>query len=159
LFLDEIGEMPIALQVKLLRALQEKVVTKVGDTHPEPVNIRVLAATNKRLEEEIKSGGFREDLYYRLNVVHIQLPPLRERGEDIMMIARYLLKRATEEYDSKVKGFSPQCAMLIKKYAWPGNIRQMENRIKKAVVMSDRVQLAPDDLELSDEDLEPVVPL
>lgn len=159
LFLDEIGEMSVALQVKLLRAIQEKVVTKVGDTRPEPVDIRVIAATHKHLEQEIAKGGFREDLYYRLNVVGIHLPPLRERDEDLMIIARYLLKRYGEEYNSKVRGFSPLCVMLMKKYAWPGNIRQLENRIKKAVIMAERIQLAPEDLELSDADLEPVMPL
>ncbi len=159
LFLDEIGEMPVSLQVKLLRALQEKVVTKVGDTKPEAVDIRIVAATNKHLEDEIKRGGFREDLYYRLNVVGIHLPPLRDRGEDLMLIARYFLRRYTEEYTSKVKGFSPQSVMLMKKYHWPGNIRQLENRIKKAVIMAERVQLAPEDMELSDADLAPVVPL
>src|SRR5262249_6729713 len=116
-------------------------------------------ATHRNLEEEIKKARFREDLYYRLNVVGIHLPALRDRGEDLMLIARYLLKRFTEEYNSKVKGFSPQCVMMMKKYHWPGNIRQLENRIKKSVIMSERVQLAPDDLELSDSDLEPVVPL
>jgi transcriptional regulator with GAF, ATPase, and Fis domain len=159
LFLDEIGEMPVPLQVKLLRALQEKIVTKVGETKPEVVDIRVVAATNKVLEEEIKKGRFREDLYYRLNVVGTHLPALRDRGEDLMLIARYLLKRFGEEYNSKVKGFSPQCVMMMKKYAWPGNIRQLENRIKKAVIMAERVQLAPEDLELSDADLEPIMPL
>lgn len=159
LFLDEIGEMPLQLQVKLLRALQEKVVTKVGDTKPETVDIRVIAATHRHLEKEIQTGRFREDLYYRLNVVGIHLPGLRDRGEDLMLIARYLLKRYCEEYNSKVKGFSPQCVMLMKKFAWPGNIRQLENRIKKAVIMAERIQLAPEDLELSDADLEPIVPL
>jgi transcriptional regulator with GAF, ATPase, and Fis domain len=159
LFLDEIGEMPVPLQVKLLRALQEKVVTKVGGTKPEPVDIRVVSATHRNLDEEIKEGRFREDLFYRLNVVAIHLPRLSERGDDLMLIARYLLKRFSEEYDSKVKGFSPQAVMLMKKYAWPGNIRQLENRIKKAVIMTDRVQLTPEDLELSEADLKPVVPL
>ncbi len=159
LFLDEIGEMPVSLQVKLLRALQEKVVTKVGDTKPEQVDIRIVAATNKNLDEEIKRGGFREDLYYRLNVVGIHLPALRDRGEDLMLIGRYFLRRYTDEYGSKVKGFSPQAVMLMKKYHWPGNIRQLENRIKKAVIMAERVQLAPEDMELSDSDLAPVVPL
>ncbi|MBI5509239.1 MAG: sigma 54-interacting transcriptional regulator [Deltaproteobacteria bacterium] len=159
LFLDEIGEMPVALQVKLLRALQEKVVTKVGGTKPEPVDIRVLAATHKDLDAEIKRGTFREDLFYRLNVVSLHLPGLKDRGEDLMVIARYLLKRYTEEFTSKVKGFSPQCVMLMKRYDWPGNIRQLENRIKKAVIMADRVQLGPEDMELSESDLKPVVPL
>ena len=159
LFLDEIGEMPVALQVKILRALQERVVTKVGGTKPEPVDIRVVAATHKTLEDEIKKGTFREDLYYRLNVVSINLPGLRERGEDLMLISRFLMKRYCEEYHSKVKGFSPQCVMLMKRFDWPGNIRQLENRIKKAVIMSERVQLAPEDMELSEDDLKPVVPL
>lgn len=159
LFLDEIGEMPVALQVKLLRALQEKVVTKVGETKSESVDIRVVAATNKDLENEIKTGNFREDLFYRLNVLGIELPPLRDRGEDVMLIARYLLKRYVEEYDAKVSGFSPQAVMLIKRFEWPGNIRQLENRLKKAVIMTDRVQLSPEDMGLSDADLAPVVPL
>jgi transcriptional regulator with GAF, ATPase, and Fis domain len=159
LFLDEIGEMPVSLQVKLLRALQDKTVTKVGDTKQEQVDIRIVAATNKNLDEEIKRGAFREDLFYRLNVVGIHLPALRDRGEDLMLIARYFLKRYTDEYSSKVKGFSPQSVMLMKKYHWPGNIRQLENRIKKAVIMAERVQLAPEDMELSDAALAPVVPL
>src|SRR5690606_36039588 len=92
LFLDEIGELPLQLQVKLLRALQEKVVMKVGDTKAESVDIRVVAATNRDLEEEIKQGAFREDLFYRLNVVNLHLPPLRERGDDVIVIAKYLLQ-------------------------------------------------------------------
>ena len=159
LFLDEIGELPTALQVKLLRALQEKVVCKVGESKSEPVDIRVVAATHRALEREIRDGNFREDLYYRLNVVGLHLPPLRERGEDLMLIARYLLKRYAEHYNTKVRGFSPQCAMLMKKYHWPGNIRQVENRIKKAIIMAERAQLTPEDMELSDQDLEPVMPL
>lgn len=159
LFLDEIGELPLSLQVKLLRALQEKTVTKVGDTKPEEVDIRVLAATNKDLARAIREGAFREDLYYRLNVVGIHLPPLRERDEDLMLMARYFLKRYTAEYASKARDFSPQCVAVMKKYGWPGNIRQLENRIKKAVIMADHVQLGAEDLEISDADLEPVVPL
>lgn len=159
LFLDEIGEMATALQVKLLRALQEKVVMKVGGTKSEQIDIRVVAATNRNLEEEIAQSRFREDLFYRLNVVGIHLPPLAERSDDLILIARFLLKRYTEEYDSKVRGFSPQAVLLMKRYRWPGNIRQLENRIKKAVIMADRVQLSPDDLELSDAELEPIKPL
>lgn len=159
LFLDEIGEMATALQVKLLRALQEKVVMKVGGTKSEQIDIRVVAATNRNLEEEIEQSRFREDLFYRLNVVGIHLPPLAERSDDLILIARFLLKRYTEEYGSKVRGFSPQAVLLMKRYRWPGNIRQLENRIKKAVIMADRVQLSPEDLELSDSELEPIKPL
>lgn len=159
LFLDEIGEMPMSLQVKLLRALQDKIVTKVGDSKAEAVDIRIIAATNKNVENEVKRGSFREDLYYRLNVVGIHLPPLRERGDDLMLIARYLLKRYSDDYHSKVRGFSPQCALLMKKFAWPGNIRQLENRLKKGVIMSEHLLLTPDDLGLSDAELAPVMPL
>ena len=159
LFLDEIGELPVALQVKLLRALQEKSVVRVGDTRPEPVDIRVLAATNKDLDHEIKRGCFREDLYYRLNVVNIHLPPLRERGEDIMVIAKYLLSKFSEEFNAKVRGFSPNAAIGIKKYDWPGNIRQLENHIKKAVVLGDKSLLSPEDLDLTADQLPPILPL
>jgi transcriptional regulator with PAS, ATPase and Fis domain len=159
LFLDEIGEMPLNLQVKLLRAIQEKVVIKVGDTRPEPVDIRILAATNRDLEEEIKGERFREDLFYRLNVVNIHLPPLRDRGEDVLVIARYLLSRYAKEYDSKVKGFSPNASVAIRKHNWPGNIREMENRIKKAIVLADTTMIGPDDLGLTADVLPEILPL
>src|SRR3954451_19227369 len=107
IFLDEIGEMPLNLQVKLLRVLQEKVVVRVGENRPEPVDIRILTATNRTLEDEIKHNRFREDLYYRLNVVNIHCPPLRDRGEDVMVIAKYLLHRYSQEFGGMVKGLSP----------------------------------------------------
>lgn len=159
LFLDEVGELPVNLQVKLLRALQEKVVTKVGDTRAETLDIRVVAATNRVLEEEIKAGRFREDLYYRLNVVGLHLPPLRERGEDIEVLARHLLTRFAKEFGSHVKGFAPAALGAIRRYPWPGNIRQLENRLKKAVVLAEGPMVSPDDLDLRPENLEPVLPL
>ena len=159
LFLDEIGEMPLALQVKLLRALQERVVTRVGDTNAEPVDIRVLAATNRDLELEIKTGRFREDLYYRLNVVQIHLPPLRDRGDDIVVLARYMVGRYAPEYGNQVRGLTPQAVAAIKRHHWPGNIREMENRIKKAVVLADKALLGPEDLNLASDDLPPILPL
>jgi transcriptional regulator with GAF, ATPase, and Fis domain len=159
LFLDEIGEMPLALQVKLLRALQERVVFRVGDNRPEPVDIRVLAATNRDLDKEIKAGRFREDLYYRLNVVQVHLPPLRERGDDVTVLARYLLGRYTDEFRSPVKGFSPDAAVALKRYPWPGNIRQLENALKKAVVLADKALLGVDDLGLPVETLPEILPL
>lgn len=155
LFLDEIGELPLALQVKLLRALQEREVSKVGDTKRDKVDIRVIAATHRKLETEIREKRFREDLYYRLNVVHLALPPLRERGEDVVLIARYLLNKYAEEYKRDIKGFTPNAIIAIRKYAWPGNIRQLENRIKKAIVMCDNTLLGPEDLELTPDTLEP----
>ncbi|MCA9606687.1 MAG: sigma 54-interacting transcriptional regulator, partial [Myxococcales bacterium] len=156
LFLDEIGEMPVALQVKLLRALQEKVVVKIGDTKPEPVDIRVVAATNRDLEEEIQKGTFREDLFYRLNVVNLHLPPLRERGDDVVLLAKYLLQKYSEEFGSKVKGFTPNALIALKKYDWPGNVRQLENRIKKAIVLCDKTLVGPEDLDLFPEALAPI---
>jgi len=159
LFLDEIGEMPLNLQVKILRAIQEKIVVRVGDTRPESVDIRILAATNRDLEEEIRHQRFREDLYYRLNVVNLHLPPLRERGDDIPVIARYLLSRYSKEYDTRVKGFSPNAAVAIKKYDWPGNIRELENRLKKAIVLAEGNLLGPEDLGLSGDNLPSILPL
>jgi transcriptional regulator with GAF, ATPase, and Fis domain len=148
LFLDEIGELPLNLQVKLLRALQERVVFRVGDSKPEKVDIRIVAATNRNLEEEIRVGGFREDLYYRLNVVNLWLPPLRDRGDDVLIIAKALLSKYADELKSNVRGFSPAALASVKKYAWPGNIRQLENRIKKALVLCDKTLLGPEDLDL-----------
>ena len=159
LFLDEIGEMPAALQVKLLRALQEHAVTRVGENKAEPVDIRVVAATNKDLDEEMKGGRFREDLYYRVNVVQLHLPPLHDRGEDAVTLAKWFLGRAARELGSKVKGFSPQALVAIKRFRWPGNIRQLENRIKKAVVLAEKPLISPDDLELRPEQLEPILAL
>jgi DNA-binding NtrC family response regulator len=159
LFLDEVGDMPAALQVKLLRALQERAVTKVGDTRAEPVDIRVIAATNKVLEDEIKKGAFREDLYYRLNVVSIPLPPLRDRGDDVVVIGRWFLQKYAKEFGSRVRGFTPSALVAMRKYAWPGNIRELENRLKKAVVLADRALVSAEDLDLRPEILEPVLPL
>jgi len=159
LFLDEIGEMPLALQVKILRALQEKVVVRVGDTHSETIDIRILAATNRDLDVEIKAGRFREDLYYRLNVVHLHLPPLRDRGDDIAVLARYMVGRYAPEYGSAVRGLTPNAIAAIKRHRWPGNIRELENRIKKAVVLADKALLGPEDLDLSPDDLPSILPL
>jgi transcriptional regulator with GAF, ATPase, and Fis domain len=159
LFLDEIGELPLNLQVKLLRALQERVVFRVGESKPEKIDIRVVAATNRVLEEEIRAGRFREDLYYRLNVVNLFLPPLRERGDDMLIIARALLSKHAEELGSHVQGLTPQALAAIKKSPWPGNIRQLENRIKKALVLCDKTLLTPEDLDLGKEIENLILPL
>ncbi len=159
LFLDEIGELPLNLQVKLLRALQERVVFRVGESKPEKIDIRVVAATNRVLEEEIRAGRFREDLYYRLNVVNLFLPPLRERGDDVLIIARALLSKHAEELGSHVQGLTPQALAAIKKSPWPGNIRQLENRIKKALVLCDKTLLTPEDLDLGKEIENLILPL
>ncbi|MBN2344266.1 MAG: sigma 54-interacting transcriptional regulator [Deltaproteobacteria bacterium] len=159
IFLDEIGEMPLSLQVKLLRVLQEHQVMKVGATKTETLNIRVVAATNRDLEAEIQRGNFREDLYYRLNVIHIDLPPLRDRGDDVMLLSKYLLKKYCEEFTSKVKGFTPGAMAAIKKHHWPGNVRELENRLKKAIILCDSNMLGQADLDLTEDTLPSVMPL
>lgn len=159
LFLDEVGELTPALQVKLLRAIQERIVMRVGDSKPEKCDIRIVAATNRNLDEMIKTGEFREDLYYRLNVVNLWLPPLRDRGDDVFIIAKALLSKYADEMNSSVRGYAPQALQAIKKYNWPGNIRQLENRIKKALVLCDQSLLGPEDLDLGPEAQEAIVPL
>lgn len=159
LFLDEIGEMPMNLQVKLLRVLQERVIERVGELNPRHVDIRVVSATNKNLEEEIRDGRFREDLFYRLNEVTINLPPLRERGEDIHELARFFLARYAEQYGSKTRGFTNECVVAMLHYYWPGNVRQLENRVKKAVIMSDRALVNEEDLGIATGSRRKVLPL
>lgn len=159
LFLDEIGEMPVELQVKILRALQDRAVIRVGDTRPEACDIRILAATNRQLEQEIANGRFREDLYYRLNVVNLDLPPLRSRDDDVLVIARYLLARYAREYGSPVKGLSANATVAMRKYHWPGNIRELENRLKKAIVLCEAAVIGPDDLGLTSDDLPAILTL
>ncbi len=156
LFLDEVGELPLGMQVKLLRALQERVVLKVGDTKPERVDIRVVAATNRDLEAEMRASNFREDLFYRLNVINVHLPPLRGRGDDILVLAKYLLHKYAEELGGKVKGFTPNALIAIRKYDWPGNVRQLENRIKKAIVMCDKTLIGVEDLDMLPEAQAPI---
>ncbi len=159
LFLDEIGELPLNLQVKLLRALQERVVMRVGSSKPEKVDIRIVAATNRDLEQMVREGTFREDLYYRLNVVNLWLPPLRDRGDDVLIIAKTLLSKYAEELTSPVRGFSPAAIAAVKKYHWPGNIRQLQNRIKKALVLCDNKLLGAEDLDLGDAAEMAIMPL
>jgi transcriptional regulator with GAF, ATPase, and Fis domain len=159
LFLDEIGDMPLNLQVKLLRALQEKVVIKVGSNKLEEVDVRIICATNQNLEELIKAKKFRSDLYYRINVVRFYLPPLRDRSEDIMLIAKYFLNKFKKEYNSNVEGFSINAIKAINTYRWPGNIRELENRIKKAVILARHPLIEKEDLELPDEEETPILPL
>ncbi len=159
LFLDEIGDMPMELQVKLLRALEDGKIVPVGDTRPEVVDIRIIAASNKPLVKAIKDNEFREDLYYRLNVITVTLPPLREREGDVTLIAKYFLNRYANEYGRKIRGFSQKALDMIVRHQWPGNVRELENRIKKAVIMADKNLVEPEDLDLNADELEPIVPL
>lgn len=150
LFLDEIGELPGSLQVKLLRFLQEKVLQRVGGREDIAVDARIISATNIDISKAIAEGSFREDLYYRIAVISINLPPLRERGDDIMLLANLFLKRSSEEFNKKVKGFSSVSTNLLKTYKWPGNVRELENRVQRAVIMSDSLLLEPGDLGFSE---------
>ncbi len=159
LFLDEISEMPMNLQVKLLRVLQERMIERVGELRPRPINIRVVAATNRDIDVEIKEGRFREDLFYRLNEVNVNLPPLRERSDDILLLARFFLNKYAEQYGSKTRGYTNACIKAMKGYFWPGNVRQLENRVKRAVIMSDRALLNAEDLGIRDRDRREIKPL
>jgi two-component system, NtrC family, response regulator len=148
LFLDEIGEISPALQVKLLRVLQERNIERVGGRVEIPVDTRVLAATNMDLQLAMKEGRFREDLYYRLNTVTITVPPLRERGADILMLSKSLLLRYMEEAKKKISGFTREALLSLEQYHWPGNIRELENRIRRAVTLTDNQRITPEDLDL-----------
>jgi len=135
LFLDEVGELPMSLQVKLLRVLQERMIERLGGAEPISIDVRVIAATNKRLEEEIREKRFREDLYYRLNVVPLQIPPLRARRGDVKTLAEHFLKKYTRQMQKKIDVFSERAVKLLQDYSWPGNIRELENAIERAVVL------------------------
>lgn len=141
LFLDEIGDVTAAMQVKLLRALQEKKFTPVGSNREVEVNVRIVAATNRNLEEMIKKGEFREDLFYRLNVLPIQLPPLRERKNDIEVLAQYFVEKFNQEYGKQISGLAPDAMEIVKGHSWPGNIRELENVIEHAFVLETSKQL------------------
>jgi two-component system response regulator HydG len=136
LFLDEVGEMPPSVQVKLLRVLQDGVVERLGGTQPVQVDVRIVAATNKDLAQEVKAGRFREDLFYRLNVVAIRLPPLRERRQDVPLLASAFLRRLAEKHGKAIDGFTPGAVASLEAYGWPGNVRELEHAVERAVVLS-----------------------
>jgi len=146
IFLDEIGELTPPLQVKLLRVLQEREFERVGGTVTIKVDLRVIAATNKNLEEAIEAGEFRQDLYYRLNVVSLEMPPLRDRREDIMLLANYFADKYGTRCNRKLKGFSPEARACLTSYDWPGNVRELENAVERAVVLGTTDQILAEDL-------------
>lgn len=154
-FLDEIGEMSASTQVKLLRAIQEREVIPVGSTQAVPVDVRIIAATNRDLEEEIRKGGFRSDLYYRLNVIQLRLPPLRDRREDIDLLARHFLERLARREGTEPRALTDETLEILRRYDWPGNVRELENALERAAVVGpggaldpsglpDRVRQGPD---------------
>lgn len=156
IFLDEIGDFPLELQPKLLRVIQEHAFERVGGVKTIKSDFRVIAATNKDLKKEVEEGRFREDLYYRLNVVNINLPPLRERPEDIPLLAMHFLKKYSEQNNRNIKGFSPEAIKVLSAYHWPGNVRQLENIIESTVVLAQSEVIDVDDLpqEIKDESVQ-----
>ncbi len=148
IFLDEIGTMSPGTQAKVLRVIQEREFERLGGTRTIKSDVRVIAATNMDLEQAIESGDFREDLYYRLNVVTINMPPLRERKEDIVPLATFFLHRFVSELNKPIRGFSPAALRMLSRHNWPGNIRELENTIERAVLMADREIVEPKDLTL-----------
>lgn len=148
LFLDEIGDMPHALQVKILRVLQERCITRLGGTEPMPINARIVCATNKNLEEMVREGSFREDLFYRLNVVRIQIPALRERKEDIPLLAAWILKKLNANMGRHFTGLSPEAMEKLKNHSFYGNVRELENILERAAIFSDGNIIQEDCLDL-----------
>jgi two-component system, NtrC family, response regulator AtoC len=154
-FLDEIGEMTPTLQSKLLRFLEEKAFKRVGGLADVRVDVRVVAATNRDLEDEVKGGKFREDLFYRLQVMPIPLPPLRERKGDVALLAAYYIERFNREFKKRVRGLSPAATQVLEQYQWPGNVRELRNAIERAMLLIDRDRLEPDDFTTLTRSVEP----
>lgn len=146
IFLDEIGDMPLNLQAKLLRVLQDREIVRIGDSRPIPIDVRIIAATNKDLEELISEGLFRRDLYYRINVIPIKIPPFRDRKEDIKVLSEYLLKKHSALLGKMIEGIDTEVMMILKKYNWPGNVRELENVIEYAVNMETGKELTAESL-------------
>ncbi len=147
-FLDEISEISLSIQTKLLRVIQEREIWRIGETRPRPIDVRLIATTNKSLAAEIKSGRFREDLFFRLNVIAIHIPPLREREEDIILLANHFLKHFAEKTGKKISFFSDSARQILDDYHWPGNVRELENAIERAVILTNQQQIQPEDLRL-----------
>jgi two-component system, NtrC family, response regulator AtoC len=148
IFLDEIGELPLSLQVKLLRVLQENEIRAVGDSKTKKIDVRVIAATSKHLENEVKNGTFREDLFFRLNVLPIHLPPLKDRAGDIPILSQHFIDRFNISLGKSIKGIAPAAMSFLLKHSWPGNVRELENAIERAVVLAEGTILVPENFSL-----------
>jgi two-component system NtrC family response regulator len=147
-FLDEIGDLSMPLQAKMLRFLQERVIERVGGRQEIPVDVRVICATHQDLQELIKNGQFREDLYYRISEITLTIPPLRERNGDALLLARNFLEKFNSQYNRLIHGFTSSAQNAIQNYSWPGNVRELENKVKRAVIMAEQDQISEEDLEL-----------
>jgi transcriptional regulator with GAF, ATPase, and Fis domain len=158
-FLDEIAELPLSMQVKLLRVIEQKEITRVGGVRPIAVNVRIVAATNRNLEEEVAHARFRQDLYFRLKVITVNLPPLRERGEDVLLLADAFLKQACAEHGRKLEGFTRDAREAMLRHRWEGNVREMQHRIEQAVILTDDPRLSAEHLQLHRPADQPFKPL
>jgi len=154
LFLDEIGDLPLELQAKLLRFLQERVIERVGGRKEIPIDVRIICATHQDLKQQIQDGRFREDLYYRISEITIQIPTVKERTGDVLLLAKSFLNRFNKELGKTMRGFDKQSVAAIEAYDWPGNVRELESRIKRAIIMADNNHITAEDLELSASDEE-----
>ncbi|WP_341218151.1 PEP-CTERM-box response regulator transcription factor [Neptunomonas phycophila] len=159
IFLDEIGDLPYELQAKLLRFLQERVIERVGGRKEIPIDARIICATHQNLAEHIKEGRFREDLFYRISEITINIPAVREREGDALLIAKAFLTRFNQEYGKSLRGFSPEAIQAIESYDWPGNVRELESKIKRAIIMTDGLLVESDDLDIDDTDSPDTPPL
>lgn len=155
-FLDEIAELAPTLQVKILRFLQEREIERVGGGERIPLDVRILAATNRDIKEELSNGTFREDLYYRLNVISIYLPPLKERGEDVILLAKAFLNRFSREMNVNISEFSDEALATLRAHDWPGNVRELENKVRRAIIMATSSYITSQDLDLSGVERQPV---
>ncbi len=146
LLLDEISEMPLELQAKLLRVIQEKIIDRIGGTEPINVDVRIICTTNRNIEEEVKEGNFREDLYYRISVFPIKIPPLRERKEEIPELAKFFLRKFSYKFNKNIENISRSAIELFLNYPWPGNIRELQNVIERAVVLAEKEEITPNEI-------------
>ncbi|HRO67708.1 MAG TPA: sigma-54 dependent transcriptional regulator, partial [Pseudobdellovibrionaceae bacterium] len=146
LFLDEVGELPLTIQVKLLRAIQERMIRRVGATDDSKIDVRIIAATNRNLEEMVSKGTFRQDLYYRLNVINIRTPALRERRDDVPLLANHFLKKYNDKLGKHIGGISAEAMEILKKYDYPGNVRELENLIERTVALEGGATILPESL-------------
>jgi PAS domain S-box-containing protein len=149
LFLDEVGEIPLMLQAKMLRVLEEQTFRRLGGLKDIQLDVRVIAATNRNLREAVKEGAFRQDLYFRLNVIHIQIPPLRERREDIVPLARFFVEHYNHKFKRQILGITPEAENLLRQHDWPGNVREIRNAVERAMILEDSSYITPASLPLS----------
>jgi len=149
LFLDEIGNTEATEQAKLLATLQRRVVIRVGETKPRPIDVRLLSATNAPVHERVADGSFRQDLLYRINTVELRLPPLRERGDDLDLLADHFLAKYARDYGRNVSGFTPEARLKMRGYSWPGNVRELQHTVERALILTDGTVIDVDDLQFS----------